>query len=264
MRKVFTPHWIAGHLLALSLISIFIYAGFWQIDRLAWRKGENALLEGRHALEAVRLEDSLGLPDLEFRNVTVSGVYEPEHELLRRSRSHNSVAGWHVLTPLRLAGGQLLLVNRGWVPYEMNTVPVTAAAPPAGTVQLSGILHPAEQQPAGFGAGLVPRDPPEGALQAAYYVDLSRLAGQMPGLLQDWYLQLDGQAPAQAGDLPIPAPEPELTEGPHLGYVLQWFSFALIGIIGYVFLMRRVISEPAPDTQRQPKENQPKGNQPAA
>jgi surfeit locus 1 family protein len=244
MKKVLSPHWIAGHLLALTLIGIFIYAGFWQLDRLAWRKGENAMLEGRYALEAVPLEDNLEQPDLEFRHVTVSGVYEPEGELLQRSRSYNSVAGWHVLTPLRLESGQLLLVNRGWVPYEMNTVPVATAAPPAGEVQLAGILHPDVEPPAGFWSGLVPRDPPEGPLQAAYYVDLSRLSEQLPGLLQDWYLQLDTQSPAQAGDLPVPAEEPELTEGPHLGYVLQWFSFALIGIIGYAFLMRKVIREP--------------------
>jgi surfeit locus 1 family protein len=255
MKKVFTPHWIAGHLLALTLITVFIIAGFWQFDRLEQRRTANALLEGRYALEAVTLDSSLQaqeLQELDFRHASVSGVYEPERELLLRSRAYNGEAGWHVLTPLRLDSGGLLLVNRGWVPYAMNRVPVSAAAPPAGTVQLTGILHPTEVQPTGFWAGLVPKDPPEGELNAAYYVNLPRLSAQLPGLLQAQYLQLDSQLPAQAGDLPIPAAEAVLTEGPHFSYALQWFSFALIGIVGYVFLMRRVINgtdEPAPLAQ---------------
>lgn len=251
MRKVFTLHWIAGHLLALSLITIFIIAGFWQLDRLEQRRAANDLLQGRYAQAAVAEADVIAEPgaELDFRQASVSGVYEPDSELLLRSRAYNGEAGWHVLTPLRLDDGQLLLVNRGWVPYAMNKAPISAATPPAGRVQVSGVLHPAEIQPTGFWAGLVPKDPPAGELNAAYYVNLPRLTAQLPGLLQAQYLQLNMQSPAQAGDLPIPAAEAVLTEGPHFSYAMQWFSFALIGIIGYVFLMRRVISgsdEPAP------------------
>lgn len=256
MRKVFTLHWILGHLLALSLITIFIIAGFWQLDRLEQRRVANNLLQGRYAQTAVTAADVAGESgtELDFRQSSISGVYELDSELLLRSRSYNGEAGWHVLTPLRLDGGQLLLINRGWVPYAMNTAPVSAAAPPAGRVQLTGVLHPAEIQPTGFWAGLVPKDPPAGKLNAAYYVNLPRLSAQLPGLLQAQYLQLNTQSPTQAGDLPIPAAEAVLTEGPHFSYALQWFSFALIGIVGYVFLMRRVISsdEPMPSTAQAP------------
>lgn len=243
MKAVLTPRWIAGHLLALTLISVFIYAGIWQIDRHVWRAAENELLETRRALEPVPLADNRDAPDLEFRAVTVSGTYEPEGELLRRSRSHQGQAGWHVLTPLRLADGQALLVNRGWVPYDMNTAPVSDALPPEGPVELAGVLHPGESEPDGFWSGLVPHDPPEGHLNAAYYVNLPRLTQQVPDLLQDWYLQLGSQIPAQTAELPVAVPEPELDGGPHLGYVIQWFSFALLSIISYFFLMRKVIDD---------------------
>jgi surfeit locus 1 family protein len=61
----------------------------------------------------------------------------------------------------------------------------------------------------------------------------------MPFRLLPVYLQLSEQDPPQVEGLPAPAPLPELSEGPHLGYALQWFAFATIALVGYVVLLRR-------------------------
>ena len=156
-------------------------------------------------------------------------MFEPELELLLRSRSWNGQPGWHVLTPLRLQDGQRLLVNRGWVPYEHDTVPVGAATPPAGPVTVSGILQASQVPPSGLAAAFAPQERDDEQLDAAWYVDLERFSagqqtGELPRLVQ----------PPAVGD-----------EGPHLGYAIQWFSFAAVGIIGYWFLMRRVLRDAA-------------------
>src|SRR5690606_658236 len=132
-------------------------------------------------------------------------TYRVQDELLLRSRSWNGQPGWHVLTPLELQDGALLLVDRGWVPYAMDRVPVAEAAPPSGSVTVTGVLRASQTPPSGSAAGLAPRDPAEGVLRAAWYVDLERLASQqLPGLLPGAWLLLREQEPAQTQELPYP------------------------------------------------------------
>src|SRR5690606_20888292 len=81
---------------------------------------------------------------LDFLPVVATGTYDPQDEVLLRGRSLDGQPGYHVLTPLVLdatAGalaGRALLVERGWVPYDMDRVPVEAALPPAGSVTVRG------------------------------------------------------------------------------------------------------------------------------
>ena len=78
---------------------------------------------------------------------------------------------------------------------------------------------------------------------AIYYVDVERLQPQLEYPLEPYYLELIGQQPPQAGDLPVPPPAPELSRGPHLSYALQWFAFAVIALVGYAALLRRALRE---------------------
>ena len=134
-----------------------------------------------------------------------------------------------------------MLIERGWVPYDMDEVPVEAALPPSGPVRVEGEAHPPQVPPSGALAALAARDPAEGALTQSFYVDVARLQPQMPFELVPAYLKLRAQTPETAGTLPTPLPPEEHDIGPHLGYAIQWFSFAIIGVAGYFFLIRSVI-----------------------
>lgn len=256
-RVLLSTRWIFGHLLALVLIAAFIAFGFWQLDRLGQKRAANEVQIERQALPPLQLAAGsadtgllLGVDNaasLDLRHAEATGTYLPEAELLLRSRSWNGQPGWHVLTPLQLDGGRQLLVDRGWVPYDHDTVPVLPATPPDGQVTVSGVLRATERPPSGIGASFAPRNP-EGteALRATWYVDLERLAAsQLPDLLPAAWLLLQEQSPAQSSELPRPGFIEEPDEGPHLGYALQWFSFAAVGIIGYALLMRRVLRDAA-------------------
>jgi len=248
-RKLLSLRWLAGHLLVLTLVVLFVNFGFWQLRRLDQREAYNALLEARLAAEPRPFSDlkdrfSLGAPAeaedaAAYRRATATGRYDTENEVLLRSRSLNGQPGYHVLTPLVLEEDRALLVDRGWVPFELDSPPIAEAAPPNAPVQVTGILFPSQRQPEGFGA----KDPPEGALEAVFWVNTGRLEGQLPYALEPVYLELASQTPPQEGRLPVPPPPPELTRGPHLSYALQWFSFALIGVVGYAFLLRGVLRE---------------------
>lgn len=249
-----TPRWIAGHLLALALVLLFVRLGAWQLARHGEVTARNAAIDTRLERPTQPLGDLLTrwnadadptAPDaLAYRPATATGVYDPEREVLLRNRSYRSQPGWYVLTPLRLDDDRAVLVQRGWLPLERDDPPVEAALPPAGEVTVEGVTLPEDDPPiAGFAARFGPRDPApaatDGRLERAYWADVERIAADVPYALEPILLRLRAQAPPGSGELPVTVPLPERTAGPHLGYALQWFAFALIGVVGYVFLMRR-------------------------
>ena len=236
-RVVLTPRWIAGHLLALGLVVLFVNLGFWQLRRLDQRRDYVAEVQERALMDPVRLEDALDGEFLEYRTVAVTGEFDAGEEVLLRGRSLEGQPGYNVLTPLVLEDGSAVLIERGWVSYGTETAPVVNAPPPAGEVVVTGRLR----EPGGRAEGTFgPRDPAEGELEQTYYVDVRRLQPQMPYELVPAYVELLDVEPPHPQTLPLPLPEPVLDEGPHLGYAIQWFSFAVIGVVGYAFLMRHV------------------------
>lgn len=252
-RKLLRPRWLFGHLLAVGLVALFISLGLWQLRRLEQRQAHNEIVVERSAREPVSLDAALEQSEaagevLEYLPVTAEGEFAPEHEVLLRGRSLGGQPGFNVLTPLVVgtAGAQptAVLVERGWVPYEHDSVPVTQAPPPSGTVEVSGRLLAPTGPPEGASARFAPRDPAEGRLVQTYYVDVERLAAQMPFRLVDAYVQQTGSSPSQPAELPLPLPAPAVDEGPHRGYAIQWFSFAAIGVIGYALLLRKVVRDP--------------------
>jgi surfeit locus 1 family protein len=230
--------------------------GFWQLQRHDARMERNDVALERMAaapadLAAVLAQaDAEGpsgdVPHLAYRRVRVSGTFDPAFEVLRRPVSRDGTPGYHVVTPLVQADGTAVLVERGWIPQELDEVPVAAAPPPEGAVTIEGWLFPTERPPTGALAALAPRDPPEGRLRTVAYVDDERLARQMPYDLEAGIVLYD-PPPRAPGDrtLPLPPPRPEIGAGSHLGYAIQWFSFAFIAVVGYGALVRRVARDAA-------------------
>jgi surfeit locus 1 family protein len=249
-RFVLSPRWVVGHVLFVGLVVLFVNLGFWQLRRLEERREGNALVAERMAAPEQPLPQVLdaaqGEPArLSFRRVSASGRYLPDEEVLLGPRSINGRPGYHVLTPLDYTGG-VVLVDRGWVPYELDRPPVSQAAGPLGPVEVGGILFPGG--PAG---GPGPSMPATGELDVVPRADLARLGEQVPGPLVPAILQLERQDPAQAATLPVPIPPPVLEEGSHLSYAVQWFLFAAIGLVGYPLLLRRTARDRQPESHDQ-------------
>lgn len=226
--------WWVAHLLVLCLAVAFVTLGFWQLGRWQDRKLENLIFTARLTAEPEPLEQLIAAvgsdtASLEFSRATVRGEFQPASEVLVRSQVNDGVAGFHVITPLVLPTGKAVMVNRGWVPLEMDSVPSLAMAPD-GEVEVSGWLRLSEER-------TTPGGTPDES-RTVTRVDVPALSADLPWTVVPLYLVQEGVDRT----LPVPIPEPALDdEGPHLAYAIQWFAFAAIGVVGYVFLLRRAI-----------------------
>ena len=158
---------------------------------------------------------------IEWRPVHVDGTYLADEQVVVINRSQDGVVGKNVITPLQTANGRLVLVNRGFV-AETAAVP----PPPSGTVSITGRIRATERR--GFG-GLT--DPSDGELTELQRLDIERLAEQLPAPVAPVSVDLLTSDPASPAD-PVPLPEPELGEGPHLSYMMQWFIFSICAVVG--------------------------------
>lgn len=235
--ELLRPRAIAAHLLVLVVAGVLVSLGLWQLDRLGQIRAQNAVAEAQLAAPPVALREladptAPGPVDqdaLAYRRVVVEGTYRPHEEVLRRGQQHREQAGFHVLTPLELTDGGVVLVLRGWVPSTLSEPPVAEALPPSGIVRVEGVLEPPVGQPS-FG----PRDPDEGELARVFQTDTARLDRQVEGALFPMLVRIDTDPDEVAFDvLPVPAGSPVLDERNHLSYAVQWFSFAVLAVGTY-------------------------------
>ena len=164
----------------------------------------------------------------QWKKAIATGTFDAEHQFLIRYRQNGDADGYQVVTPLRTSTGALL-VDRGFVSLPRgNQIPAVAPAPPTGTVTVEGYVRRNEQgsraatQPANGQVRLINSD----ALQSA-----------VPYPVANGYLSVLTVNPPQSGGF-VPLPPPEINEGPHFWYALQWFMFAGIGILGIVVFIR--------------------------
>ena len=249
VRLLLSPRWLAAHALVAAVALLLVNLGLWQLRRLEERRAANAVVAARsetppRPLARLLEEVGEGPSALAFRRVTVSGRYDPTAEVLLTPRADGGEPGHHVLTPLELAHGRALLVDRGWVPFALDRPPVRQAAPPRGRVTVVGLLvEGAEAERYGTLAD-------GGQVTFLSAVDLARLQPQLDRPLLSVWLLLTEQSPPP-GRLPRLPPLPDATdEGPHLSYALQWFAFAATGLVGYPLLVRSRLRQAAASSRR--------------
>ena len=239
LLKMLHRKWLITTLLVLLGTALCVRLGIWQLDRLEARRAFNAQVESMRALPPLNLDKdgSDSIQDMEWRAVQVIGHYDFENQIAIRNQYYGGQYGYHLMTPL-LFDGTAVLVDRGWIPADGNSAPDDwRKYDEVGEVNLSGQIRLGQGKPA---IGGVADAMPENGVRLELWnnADVARIAGQLPYPILPVYIQLD--ADAQDTEPPIPfQPEIELTEGPHFGYALQWFTFATILFVGYPFYLRR-------------------------
>src|SRR5213592_2464550 len=145
-----------GLVVALLVAAICVRLGVWQLDRLHERRQRNALVLTARARPPLQVDGSLPADSARDRRLVARGVYDYAQERLWHGRSYEGVPGVDLVTPLRLAAGAAVLVDRGWAPSpdafhvdhtlyrEPDTATVTGIAliPPRGRgdVSVAGFL----------------------------------------------------------------------------------------------------------------------------
>lgn len=238
--------WLLRTVAGVLLAAACVWLGMWQLDRNEQRQHRNALIEANIADAPVPVDEVLS-PDHtveagdEWVRVVTSGHYDVDNEWVVRLRPMAGQSGVHVLTPLVTRSGAALLVDRGFYPAQGADVP-EVPAPPAGEVEVMGRVRLSEERRGPGG------DPASGAIR---YVDVPALAAEAPYPLYGGWIELIEQTPAPADDLTL-IPAPQIESGPHLSYAIQWFAFAVIGVGGFVLLIRAEAKARAEDAVARP------------
>ncbi|MCX6068750.1 MAG: SURF1 family protein [Chloroflexi bacterium] len=243
-RAMFSRKWILATLLVLAGTAFCARMGIWQLDRLAQRRAFNehyleASMSSPLMLTAAPQDD---LSTMEYRLITVTGQYDPAHQVVLRNQFHDNQPGYFLLTPLLLSDGTGIFVERGWIPAEGNTNPSEwHQYDQPGDVTVSGTIRLGASQPE---LGGVP-DPELAAGQTGLdfwnIVNLARISRQVPYKLLPVFVQPEPDATLTAPPYPY-QPVIEITEGPHFGYALQWFTFASMLFLGYPFFLRKQLT----------------------
>ena len=245
MNEFRRPRWILLSAFVVVFVVASIMLGFWQLSRLSERRDQNAIVASRLDRAPVSLEEVVVAlqpvgtvqqdpADLEFTLVTASGVLQDEGRVLVRSQVVNGQAGVHAVYPLGLDDGSAVLVNVGWFPLGFDPPPVVDLYPPDSRLDLLGMVRATQLRPS-FG-----RQEPEGALDQVARIDIGRIQEQVDAPLLGFWIQL--LEPHADGTLPVPADVPDLDEGAHFSYAIQWFSFATIAVVGYIALVRKELT----------------------
>ena len=252
VARLLTARWLGLHLLAAALVATFVLLGFWQLGRARAFLGSG----GHPDPAAVSLSTLSGptgpLPDdAAGRRVVVSGVFDMPRGFVVPGRTvggSGSTGVW-VVGLLRLPDGSGVCILRGWTPGPEPA----PAAPPGGTVVVSGRVEPSEPADGGQPPG---RPLPAGQLPAINPVDLLQT---VPYAVHDGYVVASAEQPADPAALtPVSAAGPGATVPgfflQHVGYVGLWWLFALFVAAFWVRMVRdelagdpvSVVGGPAP------------------
>lgn len=221
-------------LFSVPVVLLCLGLGFWQVERLFWKR--ELIAERQSAVAAAPVpapHDLAQARRIEFHHVTDEGVFLNDKEIHLGATSEPGRNGYQVLTPLREPGGRIVFVNRGFIPAELKDPAKRAAGQIEGTVEVHGLLR---LPPAGRPNWFLPDNRPD--LNYWFWVDLPAMAAAD---------KLDDVAPfyidADAAPNPGGWPKGGVTRldlpNNHLQYAITWFSLAAALIVIYVLFHRR-------------------------
>ncbi len=219
---------------ALSLVLLCLWAAQWQFNRGLDRSDRNSKIESHVAMEPVSLEKVVSNPALhEWKTVQAQGTFDLKNQILLRNRYFEGVYGFELLTKFTDTQGRTFWVDCGWVKAGKNALTRPELPKlPDGEVQLTGRLRLDTSLPRGaFFA--IPSNQAEGLV--------SKANAQSGSSTENYYLDLiSGNDPLLTPA--VPAQLPELSDGPHMAYALQWIFFGGLVIYGRFLIRRDVLS----------------------
>lgn len=248
-RFLLSSRWAALALIMTLAAATMVGLGLWQLSRYHDRSELNARIDAAAQAPPQPLTQVLQAPagvpvgpapsaEDTWSAVSATGHYDVAYEIVVRSRTLNSTPGFEVITPLVLADGTAILVDRGFLPgttasaAELPTVP----APPSGEVVVVGQVRAAESRAS------VPE--PVGGRLAVRRIDPAKISEVLPYPLYGGYLTLASQTPPATGEL-TPVPPDRQNSALNAGYTVQWWAFAALTLFGFGYLAYRH-AHPAP------------------
>ena len=222
-------------LAAVPAFLVLLGLGTWQVERRAWKLDLIAARTAAFDAAPIALPDAIPDPDaLDFRRVWVEGRFLHEREMHLIGRFYRDQPGYQIVTPLILADGSAVLVNRGFVPLDKVDPASRPAGQVAGTVRVEGAVRRSERP-----GWLTPDNQP--AKNVWFTPDLSQMA-EWEGLSRVRPVFVEAGPAPNPGGLPIGGQTRIDLPNDHLQYAITWYSLALALAVIYGILCHRHLS----------------------
>ena len=237
VRFLLRPGWIAFTVAVLAFVVLcYTLLAPWQFDREAERDAQNEAIAAADATPAVPFDELVPAgaavsDDEVWRRVALTGTFEPDAEALVRLRVVDGAPAYEVLTPLRLADGRLVVVNRGSVAAGDGGVVPEFAPAPAGQVTVEGRLRLNENDPQGR-APLF-----DGDTRQIYAADSRAVADATGTTPVEGVVSLEQGQPGVLNPIPI-APPGGGAPFTNFSYALQWLTFGLVALVALGIFIR--------------------------
>jgi cytochrome oxidase assembly protein ShyY1 len=215
----------------------------WQWHRLQDRQVVNAEIQAQINKEPIPITELIvdidgakSVPeDSQWRTVEITGVWLQDNQVLVRKKSLESDLGLWVVTPLQLADGTIVMINRGWTAAANSAVdsPVVSDVP-VGTIEVLGRLRDVTER-----TKPAPTDLPEGQVDRIVPTEIV----DSPDTLTNAYVEMTASRPESRSTEIRSLPAPEVTEGAHRSYAIQWIFFEIMTVIGWIILVRNEVKE---------------------
>jgi surfeit locus 1 family protein len=212
--------------------ALFVNRGFWQLSRLKGRRAFNTILSERLASPPAEVTTlPADTAQGHYRRVSAAGTMLYDREVVYGGRSHEGSPGVDFLTPMKIAGRDtVVMVNRGWAYSE-----------DAGSIDNSRWKEKDSSRVAGYAETFAGTErgtaPP--ALRRVHALDRAAIEALVGLPVAPYIIVQTSDSTAHADSIPVRLTIPALDEGPHQSYAIQWFSFALVAVVGGVALSRR-------------------------
>jgi len=220
------------------LTAVFLALGLWQVQRMEWKHALIERIEARTRAAPVAPPPMAEWPSVqadpaafEYRRLRLEGEFLHADEALVQALTTQG-AGFWVVTPLRLADGRLVLVNRGFVTPAQRDPGARGGPTPEGPVTVTGLLRLSEP-----GGGFLRKN--DAGTHRWHSRDVAAMAAAR-GLPADRVAPyfVDAEAAGQAGAAPVGGLTVLKFADNHLVYALTWFGLAAMTIVAGVYLLR--------------------------
>ncbi len=230
-----------GSIAAVAGIALTLALGQWQTGRARYKENLQQRHDEQARAPALRISgDVVGGDDMLYRRVEVRGEFLPQHTVYVDNRIHDHRPGYHVATPLRIAGSQrYVLVNRGWIAGKRDRS-LPQVNTPAGEQLLQGIAVPWSERYLELSTEVA-----EGRIRQNLVLDRYRKDSGLD--LLPFVIQQDGASNKAADDGLVRVwSRPDLGRNTHLAYAFQWYALSFAILIYYLVTHVKRRSDPKP------------------
>ena len=233
MRYQFKPS-LLGFLILLCCVALFIRLGTWQYNKAQQKITFQTQLDTSLYAPPVDLPLQIqALEQLRYKQVKFSGSYDIQHQIYLDNQVNNGVAGFHVITPVKLKNNSsYVLVNRGWIAAnsQHDDLPNVETSELEQTF-VGQIWLPSQK----FFTLDKPLTATKSSLQRVWQnMDIAAYQANVNFKVLPYVVKLNADSPAQGFARNWPRPDDRSTM--HLGYAYQWFGFAFAACLIYFFV----------------------------